>query len=215
MKDYYSILQIGPLTTRDEIKRQYRRLAKQYHPDINGNDAYASAKFQDIKEAYLTLTQPSKKEAWLRERWLRQAYHQGPGETNPLTPFSILEKVLKLERSVAGMDIFRMDHAGVIKSVENILSSENLDCLEKFHEPEMNRSIIRHILLALPAIPYHLLEPVLSQMKAFAGQDAESIGMISSFQKKYRRKHRADQWTVPLVLFATLIICVLIYLGSR
>jgi len=90
-----------------------------------------------------------------------------------------------------------------------------LDCLEKFHEPEMNRSIIRHILLALPAIPYHLLEPVLSQMKAFAGQDSESIGMISSFQKKYRRKHRADQWTVPLVLFATLIICVLIYLGSR
>ena len=215
MKDYYAILEVGPLSTRDEIKRQYRRLAKQYHPDTNDNEPYAAARFHDIKEAYETLTQPSRKEAWLRERWLGQVYHTGTGDANPLTPFAILDKVIKLERSVARMDVFRMDHAGVVQSAENILSSENLECLRKFNEPDMNRTIIRHLLLALPTVPHHLLGPVLNQLRALAGQDQESLERISSFQKKHRQKHQADQWTLPLVILATLIICVLIYLGSR
>ncbi len=61
MKDYYSILECTPMSTRDEIKRNFRRLAQQFHPDKNADDAYATARFHDIKEAYETLTQPCKK----------------------------------------------------------------------------------------------------------------------------------------------------------
>lgn len=67
MKDYYAILECTPMSTRDEIKRRYRKLAQQFHPDKNQDDKYAESRFHDIKEAYETLTQPAKKKPGFRK----------------------------------------------------------------------------------------------------------------------------------------------------
>lgn len=215
MKDYYAILDVSPMSTRDEIRKQYRKLAKLYHPDTNADNAYAAAKFHDIKEAYETLTQPARKEEWLKERWLRQVYNQGNGETAPLTPFSILEKVLAFERSVSQMDVFRMDHIGIVANAEKFLSSENMECLRKFNEPDMNRAITRHLLLSLKPIPYSLTTGVLKAMEDLTPGDPESLSMIASFRNTQGKKQKAEQWTIPLVLIFTVLICLLIWLGSR
>ena len=51
-KDYYAVLGVSPTAEQNEIKKQYRRLAKQYHPDANKNDPKAAERFKEISEAY-------------------------------------------------------------------------------------------------------------------------------------------------------------------
>lgn len=67
MKDYYSILQIKPEATKEEIKAAYRRLAKKYHPDVNGGASWAEERFKELQEAYSVLSDYFQKADYDRE----------------------------------------------------------------------------------------------------------------------------------------------------
>ena len=55
-KDYYNILGVKRDASEQEIKKVYRKLARQYHPDVNPGDKAAEAKFKEINEAYEVLS---------------------------------------------------------------------------------------------------------------------------------------------------------------
>src|SRR5579883_1249310 len=61
MKDPYSVLGVAKTASADDIKKAYRKLAKQLHPDLNPGNAEASARFQDVSAAYDLLGDPEKK----------------------------------------------------------------------------------------------------------------------------------------------------------
>lgn len=58
--DPYKVLGVSPDASDDEIKRAYRRLAKQYHPDRNPGDAAAAKKMQEVNAAYEQIKNPEK-----------------------------------------------------------------------------------------------------------------------------------------------------------
>jgi len=62
-KDYYRILGVDKSANEKDIKKAFRRLAKEYHPDANPNPS-AEAKFKEINEAYETLSNPEKRKLY-------------------------------------------------------------------------------------------------------------------------------------------------------
>lgn len=60
-RDYYEVLGVSKTATDDELKKAYRKLAKQYHPDLHPGDKEAEAKFKEINEAYEILSDADKR----------------------------------------------------------------------------------------------------------------------------------------------------------
>lgn len=63
-KDFYGVLWLEKTATQEEIKKAYRKLAMEYHPDRNQGDADAEAKFKQVNEAYGTLWDSSKRQQY-------------------------------------------------------------------------------------------------------------------------------------------------------
>ncbi|RZA02226.1 MAG: J domain-containing protein [Sphingobacteriaceae bacterium] len=77
--DYYKILGVDKNASDKDIKNAYRKLARQYHPDLNPNDETAHKKFQELNEANEVLSDPEKRKKYDKygENWQHgEAYEQ-------------------------------------------------------------------------------------------------------------------------------------------
>lgn len=59
--DYYTVLGVEPESSQDDIKRAFRRLARQYHPDATGGDDASAERYKQISEAYSVLSDPERR----------------------------------------------------------------------------------------------------------------------------------------------------------
>ncbi|SFH12825.1 molecular chaperone DnaJ [Desulfotomaculum arcticum] len=65
-RDYYEVLGVSRQASQEEIKKAYRKLARQYHPDVNKDDQNAAEKFKEASEAYDVLSNAEKRESYDR-----------------------------------------------------------------------------------------------------------------------------------------------------
>jgi curved DNA-binding protein len=79
-KDYYATLGVAKTATHDEIRKAFRKLARQHHPDVAKDKKSAEAKFKEINEAYEVLGDPAKRQKYdtLGADWERGAQRQPP-----------------------------------------------------------------------------------------------------------------------------------------
>jgi curved DNA-binding protein len=78
-KDYYKILGVSKNASEKEIRQAYRKLARQYHPDVNPNDKAAEEKFKEINEANEVLSDPEKRKKYDELSNYYQQYGRWPG----------------------------------------------------------------------------------------------------------------------------------------
>jgi curved DNA-binding protein len=78
-RNYYEILGVPRAATSSEIKQAYRKLARQYHPDLNPGDQVAEEKFKQVSEAYTVLADDEKRAQYeqFSEYWQQEGFKKG------------------------------------------------------------------------------------------------------------------------------------------
>jgi curved DNA-binding protein CbpA len=215
LKDYYKILGLEPSASISEIRKAYRNLAQQFHPDKNPGDQYAADKFEEIKEAYEVLTNPSKKENYLRQRWYEQSQGRKNFKTEPSTPEELLKQSLELYRYSAGLDTFRIDREGLATYIRELLSDKIIQNINRFKDRETTGQIIRLLIKTSRNLLPQQLREIGPQLYKLANKDEISIELVTEFLKQHKKENNWRQYKVPLMLLLTILLCFLIYFATR
>lgn len=214
LKDYYDILEIETSASTTEIKKSFRRLAQQFHPDKNQEDPYAAAQFHEIKEAYEVLTNPAKKEYYLQQRWYNHSIGKRKKQ-DAITPVTILKQLLELERYVSTLDTFRMDKHGLEQYILELHSNESINKLKQFKEPDTISQIVQITLQIINKLPPRYSKSVLQQLRLLATDNENELRRIQLFTIKSKKKHQQEKYSLLIIISITIILCLLIFLAGR
>ena len=212
LKDYYGILEIESSATIHDIKKAYRRLALQFHPDKNHNDPYAATQFAEIKEAYEVLTNPGRKEKYLQKRWYQQS--TGSKKTRlPVTPVNLLKQTLELERYVSKLDVFRVDTAGLSEYILSLFDDSSIEQLNTFNEKEINEKIVGLLMNCLRVLPLNLVLSLTKQIEKINTSEPmqKKLGdFVSGRYKIYKR----EKYRIWMIILVVIVLCLVIIFSA-
>ena len=209
MKDYFSILQISPSAGAAEIKRAYRKLAHEYHPDKHHQDPHKTDLYEQIREAYLILTDPGKRSRYLEERWLLKAKGLH-ADTHLSTAPQLLKKAIELNRLISDMDPYRLKTEWIIQQFKQLLNPENQQVLKREQDQAITLTFFSLLLDTLVKLPYTLCESLAPIIRTIQPDDSFISIRLNALLLK---KKRASKWQKSkglLILLLTLLLCLLI-----
>ena len=214
MKDYYQILAIATNATADDIKKAYRKLAIQYHPDKNPDNDLAAVHFKEINEAYSVLFHPAKRKKYDEERWLSGMSTRSK-QQKAITPEWILTECKKLADHMSRIDTYRMSHTALKEYVLLLLSNSHLAVLVHYNDRDTDRMIIQYLLKACSVLEYKYMLEITPACIRLAGDDENIVQLINEQLKQHKiHDFRRTYMPIFLVLIA-IVVCLLIYFSAR
>ena len=202
-KDYYQILNVHPTSTMLEIKKAYRKLALQYHPDTNDNDPLLEEKFREIKIAYEILSNAESRKKYHNNVYF-EIYIKEVTNIN-----DILLKVSQLKNYVSNSNADKIDQILLLNYLLDLLSPSNVVIIQSSNNESIKNEIFESIISSTQILPYSLFIKVSAIIEKIFLNEFATIQLISK-QKKIN-----EWWNNYKVLFAViaaLLFCLLITL---
>lgn len=215
LKDYYKILGISPAASADEVKKAYRRLALRHHPDKNSGSHIAHLHFEEIREAYDTLIDKNKREAYNYERFYHFRYLRQKPMQSAVTAEWIVQQAAAFKATLEEQDFFRVNHDGVLYQVQQILSDYNLEILAHSDNRAAIESIIANLLWCTRPLNFAYTAAVCRLLFTLAGSDAGLAAPITGELKRKKQQQALNRYKLPAVLLLVLLLLLLIILVNR
>jgi curved DNA-binding protein CbpA len=221
MKDHYKILGVTTNASQAEIKKAYRLLAVQYHPDKNSGNKESEERFKEISAAYIILGDTAKRNAYdytksYQKKYSPQNIESGqPGPTMFLVLFKrIKEKVLHANGHVNKQVLFKV--------IDDLLSDETISLLLYSGDIVTNNLIIDDVLTCCIFLDetsksgiYAKLEkvadgdPRFTEKLALLNKKIQLIGTQPANDKTYNVAESRPAITTVLIFVVIIIVFIL------
>ncbi len=204
--NHYNTLKVSPNASAEEIKKAYRKLALQFHPDIAGDDFAATEQFRTVKTAYDVLIDSKS----------RQVYHYKYFYKDFKTQFiitadSIAEQAKELAAFAKVLDPFRINKEELFNQLLQILTTYNLTLLKQTNNVKLNKSIITSMLSCTQLLPLEMVLTIDKILLFIAEDEIELVEMINNNIRLQKRLHYWYKYKLGLAILITIVLCITIY----
>lgn len=205
-KDYYQILRVLPNATTAEIKKSYRLLAMEFHPDKNPS-IQAVEQFTLIKEAYAILSHPAERKKYDATRF-SETYSNIRIATTP-------EEVRNMSKELVGriqlMNPDRINLDKLVLDMEAVLSVYHIQLLEKWKDKKQNRLLVEDLLYCMQYVDRPDCLRLTRMLYAIDGLGHEAQQKINQFLRAYHRNYYWEKYKMVLAMLMAILVCYLIY----
>lgn len=213
IKDYYKLLKIAHSANLKTIKKAYRQLAMQYHPDKHGNNQSTHFYFQEIQEAYAVLSNPEKRENYHYQIWLEKA--QGHALDTALSADQIIQLFIQTERAVHETDSFRRNNEQLTEILISLYNTSRLEIIAETNDFSLETTTLQLAMQSASSLSseaqlklMHHLNPILKKHPQMHANWIQQMNRIIQKEKNEKLK-------VPLVILITILLCLAILLLSK
>lgn len=187
------------------IKKSFRKLAHEYHPDKNQGSAFADAHFREIKEAYHILSNEEKRALYDHERWLSGKFKNR--KALAITPQYLLLEVTKLNSHLATVDVYRMNKQLLHEYLLLLLQDSYIGVLQLKADETTMEEIVLGILKATNYLPFYFAERIFNRLFLLAQENTYQT-LRKEIAQNYRvqRKAYLVQKRLPWLIVAITIL---------
>ena len=211
LKDYYQILQVEPSADQREIKKAFRRLAMEYHPDLLSRETKQddNSHFRDITEAYEILSDPIKREHYHYDRWVHQSL--GTKMQGPLSAYQIYLSIIESEKYLRGIDHFRKNHYALLNMLLTLFSIPRIQTILAEKNPDLEKKTILMAMKMGGLLRSDCEKQFKERLNMLLNAHATiNFTWESSIINKIAAE-RKSKYIIPIILFIVIALCMLFY----
>jgi molecular chaperone DnaJ len=212
--DHYKVLGIAPTATMADIKKAYRKLANQYHPDKHPEKEYTDDRFRQIVESYALLSDPEK-----RSRYDLDRLRSGMSGYNEKTILADADEVLRvatgLKIQVEKMDPHSISPGALSAYMILLLSDNHLEMVKTASRPQIRSEIVDALLPLFFYLDAEGMDRVGKRLLLLAGDETQLIHVIKEMTSALLQQKKRTRMTPWLVALSALILCVFMYWYGR
>ena len=205
--NYYNTLKVSPNASAEEIKKAYRKLAMQYHPDVAGDNQAFTEQFRAIKTAYDVLGNSKTRQQYHYKHFYKDF------KTQPVvTAEMIAEQAKELAAFSRVLDPYRINEEGLYDEIMALLTQYNLTILKQNNNAGLKKTIIVSLLYCAQLLTFNKTQTVSNALLSLAGDDVSLVGMIEDHTRLQKRLHYWNTYKLALAVIITIGLCVAMYL---
>jgi curved DNA-binding protein CbpA len=207
--DYYEILGLPASADMQEIKMAYRKLAKQFHPDIVGSNQEKLLHFETIKTAYETLSNAQLRYQYHEQRWYLKSQGQQFTNYEPITVASIVKSLIAIEKEAYFMDVNSNAEEKIALKVSDILHEKNMKIVLQKNEDSVNQTIAQLLIKLMHFVPINYLPSISNKINTlqFLHQQKMQLLFLKEEKKiKQRLLLQRYKWVIAVFLIVTLLL---------
>jgi curved DNA-binding protein CbpA len=213
VKDYYKLLKIAHSADLNTIKKAYRQLAMQYHPDKHGDNQSTHFYFQEIQEAYEVLSNPEKRENYHYKIWLEKA--QGHELDTALSTDQIIQLFIHTERAIHETDSFRRNNEQLTEILISLYSNTRLELIAETNDNSLETTTLQMAMQSSSSLSSVAQLKLIHQLNAILKKHPQMHEIWMQQINTRIKKEKIEKLKVPIVILTTILLCLAILLLSK